>query len=73
MTQEIERFCKRCGPEAWGNVCECEDKDSRLMVHFCQAPKCRVMLFDPDEPFCQHHEGQAIFDQQHGTNTFPQE
>jgi len=27
----------------------------------CQAPGCRVQLFDPKEEFCQHHEGNRIF------------
>lgn len=25
--------------------------------HYCNAPGCRVEIFDPKEEFCQHHEG----------------
>jgi len=41
-------------------------------MRVCAAPGCHVQMFGDDE-FCQHHEGMKLFDEQYGTNTFPEE
>ena len=44
-----------------------------LDYHYCKAENCNVMIFNPKEKYCQHHEGQAIFDAMHGTKIKPKD
>ena len=42
---------------------------SELRYKYCAAGDCRVMIFNPKERYCQHHEGLVIFDAAYGTST----
>lgn len=46
---------------------------SGLDFHYCAAEGCHVMIYNPEERYCQHHEGQVIFDAAYGTNTRPKD